>query len=153
MTPKNREILERRLIDPMEALIRALLEDLGKIDMDAGTYIFLDLASAAIREFKYGHPRRDDVLEFVGVMDCYADAWEEHLDPYEAKRSIRMLFKNQILPWETTALDEAFKDYPGGYGSERAQDELRRKENECRAKYRLPPLDGGGWRFFEKIAS
>jgi hypothetical protein len=52
MTPKNREILERRIIDPMEALIRTLLEHLGRIDTDAGTYIFLDFCRGAIAELK-----------------------------------------------------------------------------------------------------
>ena len=153
MTPKNREILERQIIDPMTAAIRVSLEQLGKIDMDVGTYMYADFAKFAIREFKRGRPPRDEVLEFAGVMDCYADAWEEYLDPREAKMAVRMLFKNQILPWEMTLLDELYKDRPGGYDSEQVQDELRRAENECRARYGLPLLNERGWRFFEKMAS
>jgi hypothetical protein len=122
-------------------MFNALLERLRVIDQDAGTYIFLDFCRDAIAEFKSVRQSRDETMEFIGVMDCYAEKLEDCLDRIEARRGIRKLFKTLVIPCEMTILDEIFSDRPGGYLGGQVREDLFWRENEYREKYGLPPLD------------
>jgi hypothetical protein len=114
-------------------------------DVGAWTYIFLDLCRSAIMEFLRTQPSRDDAIEFIAVIDNYAGFWKEYLDPYWTKRTVRALFKNPDVLEKASILDEAFRNYPGGYRGAQAQEEIFRAENVCRARYGLPPLDIELW--------